>query len=64
MEVQEWSGAYNDNALGIEYRILKNIGLGVGLASNLFKLSRETEEYKFVYANRISGLALYVSGHF
>lgn len=64
IELEEWTGTYNDNSLGVDYRLLKNVGVGVGLASNTLKISQDTDEYKFTFGNRIAGLALYVSGMF
>jgi hypothetical protein len=64
IELEDWTGTYNDNSLGVEYRLVKNVGVGIGLAGNTLKVSQETEEYKFVFANRVAGLSLYVSGYF
>jgi hypothetical protein len=64
IEFEDWSGSYTDNALGVEYRLMKNVGLGLGWGSNAFKVNRVTDEYRFVFANRISGISFYVVGHF
>jgi hypothetical protein len=64
IEIEEWTGSYTDSSLGVDYRILKNLGVGIGLASNTLKVSQDTDEYKFTYGNRIAGLSLYVSGIF
>jgi hypothetical protein len=64
IELDEWTGTYNDNSLGVDYRLLKNVSVGVGLASNTLKISQDTDEYKFTFGNRIAGLALYVTGMF
>jgi hypothetical protein len=64
IELEEWTGSYNDNSLGLDYRVLKNVGLGIGLASNTLKVSQDTDEYKFTFGNRVTGVSLYVSGYF
>jgi len=64
IELQDWSGTYSDSTFGVEYRAWKNIGVGIGLANNSLKVSRDTDEYKFVFANRIGGVSLFVSGLF
>jgi hypothetical protein len=64
MEINDWSGSYTDNSLGFEYRGFENVGLGIGWGSNSLKLTNQTDRYKFVFANRISGISLYVSGYF
>lgn len=64
IEFEDWSGSYNDNTLAAEYRIMKNVGLGLGWGSNSFKVNRVTDEYRFVFANRVSGITFYVAGNF
>ncbi|WP_455211828.1 DUF481 domain-containing protein [Kaarinaea lacus] len=64
IEFEDWAGTYSDNSLGMEYRVMKNLGLGIALANNTFKVNQETDEYKFVFANRVAGIALYATGHF
>jgi len=64
IELEDWTGTYNDSSLGVEYVVWENVSLGIGLANNSIKVSRDTDEYKFVYANRISGMSLYVAGQF
>ncbi len=64
IEYDKWQGTYTDSSLGVEYRAWKNIGLGIGFGTNSLKVSEETDEYKFTFANRISGITLYVSGNF
>jgi hypothetical protein len=64
IEIEDWTGSYSDSSFGVEYRAWKNIGLGIGLANNSMKVSRDTDEYKFVFANRVGGVSLYVSGQF
>ncbi len=64
IEFENWSGSYNDNTLAAEYRIMKNVGLGLGWGSNSFKVNRVTDEYRFIFANRVSGVTFYVAGNF
>ena len=60
----DWKGNYIDGTLGMEYRAFKHVGLGIGLGSNSLKLSEETSEYKFSYANRIAGAFIYAAAYF
>jgi hypothetical protein len=60
----DWEGTYTDGTLGMEYRAWKNVGLGVGLGSNSLKITEETNDYKFSYDNRISGINAYVAAYF
>ena len=60
----DWEGTYSDGTVGMEYRAWENVGLGVGLGSNALKIVEDTNDYKFQYDNRISGINLYVAGYF
>ena len=64
ISIDDWSGTYTDNALAMEYRAWKNVGLGAGLGSNALKIIEDTGDYKFQYDNRITGLNLYVAAYF
>lgn len=64
LKFSDWDGSYTDNTLGMEYRVLKNIGLGLGLGSNALKISENTSDYKFNFDNRISGALFYVAAYF
>ena len=61
---QDWEGSYIDTVLAMEYRVAKNVGLGIGLANNTLKLKEENDDYKFNYENRITGVDLYVATYF
>lgn len=60
----DWKGTYTDGTLGMEYRFWEHVGLGAGLGSNALRIVEETNDYKFTYDNRITGLLLYVAGYF
>lgn len=64
ISIDDWSGTYTDSTLAVEYRAWKNVGLGLGLGSNALKIIEETDDYKFQYDNRISGINLYVAAYF
>jgi len=64
LRFNDWEGNYTDSTLGMEYRALKNIGLGIGLGSNALKVSEDTSDYKFIFDNRISGALFYVAAYF
>ena len=60
----EYDGTYTDATLGMEYRVGKNVGLGIGLGSNALDLTQTTSSYKFKYTNRITGIQAYVAAYF
>jgi hypothetical protein len=64
MSYDTWNGVYTDSELGMEYRFTKHLGVGVGFGSNALKVNEETDEYKFSYENRITGVLVYLAGYF
>lgn len=64
LQFDEWDGIYTDNTLGMEYRVFKNVGLGIGLSSSALKVTKENSEEKFVFNNRISGVLIFASAYF
>jgi len=64
LKFNDWDGSYTDNTLGMEYRVIKNMGLGLGFGSNALKISETTSDYKFNFDNRISGVLFYVAAYF
>ena len=64
LSFDDWEGTYTDSTAVMEYRAFKQVGLGFGLGSNALKVSETTNDYKFRYDNRITGLMLYVAGYF
>lgn len=63
LKFDQYDGTYTDSSLGMEYRAFKNVGLGIGFGSNSLKLIEQTDDYKFTYDNRISGLVVYVAAY-
>jgi hypothetical protein len=64
LQYDKWDGNYTDSTLGIEYRFLENVGLGVALSSNSLKVTENEDDYKFSYDNRISGVLINVAAYF
>ena len=64
ISVGDWDGTYSDLQLGIEYQLLQNVGVGIGLGSNALKVLEETSDRRFNYDNRISGINLFISANF
>ena len=64
LSYDDWDGTYTDLQLGMEYRVLQNIGVGIGLGSNALKLLEETVKSRFNYDNRITGIHFFISGNF
>ncbi|WP_455207195.1 hypothetical protein [Kaarinaea lacus] len=64
IEFNNWEGSYTDGSAGVEYRMWKQIGLGLGIGTNSLKIVETTDDYRFSFANRITGLSIYVAGYF
>ena len=64
LSFDDWDGTYSDLQLGMEYRVIKNLGLGVGLGNNSLKLLEETDRSRFDFSNRVSGFHFFISGNF
>ncbi len=64
LSFDDWEGTYTDSTAAMEYRAFKHVGLGFGLGSNALKVSEITDDYKFRYDNRVTGLMLYVAAYF
>ena len=64
LSIDDWDGIYTDFQLGMEYRVMKNLGLGIGLGTNSLKVSKKTDKSHFDYDNRLTGVHLFVSGNF
>lgn len=61
MEFDDWRGLFTDLEVGMEYRIWKGLGAGVGLASDSLNVTETNSDYKFRYDNRLSGAHFYLS---
>ena len=48
----------------MEYHAFDHVGFGLGLGNNSLKLTEKTNDYRFDFDNRITGLLLYVAGYF
>jgi hypothetical protein len=64
LKFDDWDGVYTDSSLGMEYRVFKHVGLGLGLASNSLRVTENADDYRFYYDNRITGLMLNVAAYF
>jgi hypothetical protein len=64
LSFDDWEGTYTDSTAAMEYRAFKHVGLGFGIGSNALKVSEITNDYKFRYDNRITGLMLYAAAYF
>jgi hypothetical protein len=61
---KDWDGLFTDTALGIEYSVMKNLALGLGIGGNALRVTEETDDYSFKFDNRISGALFYVAARF
>jgi hypothetical protein len=64
LKFDDWDGVYTDSSLGMEYRVFKHVGLGIGLASNSLRVTEDANDYRFYYDNRITGVMLDVAAYF
>lgn len=64
LSFDNWSGTYSDVELGVEYRINKHLGAGLGIGSNALRVNEESGATRFDYDNRLSGAFLFLSGYF
>jgi len=64
LKFDDWDGTYQDATIGLEYHAWKAVGVGIGLGSNSLKVVEKTSDYKLSFANRITGLSVFVSGYF
>ena len=64
LQFEKWEGSYTDTTLGMEYRVFKNVGLGIALAGNTLKAIEDTSDYKFNYENRIVGVLVNAAAYF
>lgn len=64
LSFDEYDGTYTDGSAGLEYRIWKNVGLGLGVSSNSLDLTQTTGDYKLKYSNRITGIQAYLAAYF
>lgn len=64
LKFSDWDGSYTDSMFGMEYRVLKYMGLGISLGNNVLRLTEDTDEQKFIFNNQISGALLYVAAYF
>ena len=64
LQFDKWDGNYTDSTLGVEYRFLENVGLGIALSSNSLKVTESEDDYKFSYDNRITVVLVNVAAYF
>ena len=64
LEFDKWDGRYTDTTLGMEYRFFKHVGLGIALAGNSLKVTEDTDDYKFSYDNRVTGVLINAAAYF
>ena len=64
LKFEDWNGVYTDMTLAMEYRALKNIGLGIGISSNSLQVTEDTSDHKFTFNNQITGVLIYAAAYF
>jgi hypothetical protein len=64
LELGEWSGLYSDVQLGIDYQLFEHVGAGVAIGSNSLQVTREYDNTRFEFDNRVSGLYFFVQVNF
>jgi hypothetical protein len=66
LDLGEWRGIYSDFQLGVEYQLFEHVGAGVALGSNSLEVVREydSDDVRFDYDNRVSGLYFFLTANF
>jgi hypothetical protein len=64
LSFDNWTGTYSDIELGLEYRINRHLGAGLGIGSNSLRVKEESGATRFEYDNRLSGAFLFLTGYF
>lgn len=61
LEYDDWKGLFSEIQVGMEYNVWRNLGVGVGLATNNLNVTETAPQYTFRYDNRLSGANLFLS---
>ena len=64
LSLDDWRGAYDDATVGVEYRVMEWLGIGVALNNNSLRVVEENPDTRFEFENRINGAMLFLRGHF
>lgn len=64
LSFDDWTGSYDDAMVGVEYRAWKGLGIGAALSSNSLRIVEEKPDTRFEFENRITGIMLFLRGHF
>ena len=64
LSFDDWRGAYDDATVGVEYRVMEWLGIGVALNNNSLRIVEENPDTRFEFENRINGAMLFLRGHF
>ena len=64
LSFDDWRGAYDDATVGVEYRVMEWLGIGVALNNNSLRVVEENPDTRFEFENRINGAMLFLRGHF
>lgn len=61
LEYDTWKGLFTDLEVGLEYNVWKQLGVGVGLASDSLTVTESDPDYRFRYDNTLSGAHFFLS---
>ena len=61
LEYDDWKSLFSEMQVGMEYNVWRNLGVGVGLATNNLNVTETAPQYTFRYDNRLSGANLFLS---
>ena len=64
LSFDDWSGTYDDILFGAEYRLFRNVSVGAAVGNNSLLAVEKNSDSRFEFENRITGLFLYLKGHF
>jgi hypothetical protein len=64
IEIGDWNGTFSNIDVGMEYWLLPYLAVGLGVGSNTLDVTETTDDYRFVYANKLTGVNLFLSTQF
>lgn len=64
LKYEDWNGTFSNLDIGIEYRVLPHLGVGLGVGTNSLNVTESTDEYRFAYSSKLTGVNLFLSSSF
>jgi hypothetical protein len=64
LEISDYSGRLNDTRLLVEYKFVKNFGIGAGVERYSFEVDAENDDFRGELDSTYTGWTLYLKGQF